>query len=60
MRNTVNDKFYVMKVLNKQDTIRMKQVDHTRNERDVLALVRSHPFFTHMYVLIAVSVNFVS
>jgi hypothetical protein len=50
VKNFVNHQYYVMKVLNKKDTIRMKQVDHTRNEREVLSLVRSQPFFTHMYV----------
>eukprot|EP01127_Copromyxa_protea_P014718 TRINITY_DN4148_c0_g1_i1.p1 TRINITY_DN4148_c0_g1~~TRINITY_DN4148_c0_g1_i1.p1 ORF type:complete len:391 (+),score=69.89 TRINITY_DN4148_c0_g1_i1:29-1174(+) len=49
VRNIVNNDFCVMKVLNKRDTIKMKQVEHTRNEKEVLALVRNQNFFTQLY-----------
>lgn len=50
VKNKVNQQFCVMKVLNKIDTIRMKQVDHTKNELEVLVLVRNHHFFTQLFV----------
>lgn len=38
-----NDKFYAMKVLRKSDVVRLKQVEHTINERSIMAQL-DHPF----------------
>ncbi|EHY56906.1 cAMP-dependent protein kinase catalytic subunit 3 [Exophiala dermatitidis] len=40
------DKVFALKVLKKVDVIKLKQVEHVRNERDVLAAVAGHPFIT--------------
>ncbi|KAF1816091.1 Pkinase-domain-containing protein [Eremomyces bilateralis CBS 781.70] len=37
---------YALKILHKVDVIRLKQVEHVRNERNVLAAVAGHPFIT--------------
>ncbi|KAI9811794.1 MAG: serine/threonine protein kinase, AGC [Thelocarpon impressellum] len=42
------DKVFALKVLRKADIIRLKQVQHVRNEREVLAAVAGHPFITTM------------
>ncbi|KAF2834575.1 serine/threonine-protein kinase YPK2/YKR2 [Patellaria atrata CBS 101060] len=40
------DKVFALKILRKVDVIRLKQVEHVRNERNVLAAVAGHPFIT--------------
>ena len=40
------NKIFALKVLKKVDVIKLKQVEHVRNERDVLAAVAGHPFIT--------------
>ncbi|OCT54676.1 Serine/threonine-protein kinase sgk-1 [Cladophialophora carrionii] len=40
------NKVFALKVLKKVDVIKLKQVEHVRNERDVLAAVAGHPFIT--------------
>ncbi|KAF2171794.1 hypothetical protein M409DRAFT_63371 [Zasmidium cellare ATCC 36951] len=48
-RNRDNDKkVFALKILRKVDVIRLKQVEHVRNERNVLAAVAGHPFITTM------------
>ncbi|KAF1931708.1 Pkinase-domain-containing protein [Didymella exigua CBS 183.55] len=42
------DKVFALKILRKVDVIRLKQVEHVRNERNVLAKVAGHPFITTM------------
>jgi len=42
------DKVFALKKLRKVDVIRLKQVEHVRNERNVLAAVAGHPFITTM------------
>jgi hypothetical protein len=39
---------FALKVLRKTDVIRLRQVEHVVNERNVLAKVAGHPFITHM------------
>ena len=47
-REQDNDKVFALKVLRKADVIRLKQVEHVRNERNTLAAVAGHPFITTM------------
>jgi len=42
------DKVFALKVLRKVDVIKLKQVEHVRNERNVLAAVAGHPFITRL------------
>jgi len=41
-------KVFALKILRKVDVIRLKQVEHVRNERNILAAVAGHPFITTM------------
>lgn len=43
-----NDRYYAIKVLRKEDVVRLKQVAHTKNERNVLMQV-SHPFIVNLW-----------
>ncbi|KAK9859632.1 hypothetical protein MYU51_013799 [Penicillium brevicompactum] len=40
------NKVYALKILRKADVIKLKQVEHVRNERKALAAVIDHPFIT--------------
>lgn len=42
------NKVFALKVLKKVDVVKLKQVEHVRNERNVLAAVAGHPFITEM------------
>lgn len=42
------DKVFALKILRKVDIIKLKQIEHVKNERDVLAAVAGHPFITTM------------
>ncbi|KAF2454022.1 kinase-like domain-containing protein [Lineolata rhizophorae] len=46
--NKEANKVFALKILRKADVIRLKQVEHVRNERNVLAAVAGHPFITTM------------
>ncbi|KAF4510049.1 hypothetical protein G6O67_001974 [Ophiocordyceps sinensis] len=39
---------YALKILHKADVVKLKQVDHVRHERAVLADVAGHPFITNL------------
>ncbi|KAK5990997.1 cAMP-dependent protein kinase catalytic subunit 3 [Cladobotryum mycophilum] len=39
---------YALKILKKTEVIKLKQVDHVRNERAILADVAGHPFITNL------------
>ncbi|KAL6718841.1 cytochrome c oxidase subunit 1 [Lecanora helva] len=41
-------KVFALKILRKVDIIRLKQVEHIKNERNTLAAVAGHPFITTM------------
>lgn len=43
-----NGRFYAVKVLSKEKVIRMKQVEHTNSEREMLVRVR-HPFLVNLW-----------
>ena len=47
-KSTEKNQVFALKVLRKVDVIRLKQVEHVRNERNVLAAVAGHPFITTM------------
>ncbi|MCJ1473889.1 serine/threonine protein kinase, AGC [Lambiella insularis] len=40
------DKVFALKILRKTDIIKLKQVEHVRNERNTLGAVAGHPFIT--------------
>ncbi|MCJ1393372.1 serine/threonine protein kinase, AGC [Xylographa bjoerkii] len=49
LANPVNedkDKVFALKILRKTDIIKLKQVEHVRNERNTLGAVAGHPFIT--------------
>lgn len=48
VRSVHNGRYYAMKVLKKERIVRMKQVEHTNDERRMLALVE-HPFIIRMW-----------
>lgn len=45
-RNSNECRVFALKILRKADIIRLKQVEHIRNERSTLAAVAGHPFIT--------------
>ncbi|KAH3670264.1 hypothetical protein WICMUC_004917 [Wickerhamomyces mucosus] len=47
-RSVHNSRYYAMKVLKKERVVKMKQVEHTNDERRMLALVE-HPFIIRMW-----------
>jgi protein kinase A len=48
VRSRHNGRFYAVKVLNKEKVVRMKQVEHTNSEREMLVRVR-HPFLVNLW-----------
>ncbi|WRT66517.1 uncharacterized protein IL334_003476 [Kwoniella shivajii] len=48
VRSKHNGRFYAVKVLNKEKVIKMKQVEHTNSEREMLVRVR-HPFLVNLW-----------
>ncbi|RSH87230.1 camp-dependent protein kinase catalytic subunit [Saitozyma podzolica] len=48
VRSRHNGRFYAIKVLNKEKVIKMKQVEHTNSEREMLVRVR-HPFLVNLW-----------
>jgi serine/threonine protein kinase len=48
VRKKDTGKLYAMKILNKQNIIKRKQVDHTKTERAVLSFTR-HPFIVSLH-----------
>lgn len=44
----LNPEVYALKILRKPEVIRLKQVDHVRQERAILADVAGHPFITQL------------
>ena len=43
-----NTKYYAMKVLKKSEVVRLKQVEHTNNEKHILEQV-NHPFLVNLW-----------
>ncbi|KAI9280118.1 kinase-like domain-containing protein [Sporodiniella umbellata] len=48
IQSKVNTRFYAMKVLRKTEVIRLKQVEHTNNEKHILEAA-SHPFLVNLW-----------
>ncbi|KAI8394120.1 kinase-like domain-containing protein [Radiomyces spectabilis] len=48
IQSRVNARFYAMKVLKKSQVVKMKQVEHTNNEKHILEST-SHPFIVNMW-----------
>lgn len=48
VRSVHNGRYYAIKVLKKQQVVKMKQVEHTNDERKMLKLVE-HPFIIRMW-----------
>ncbi|KAG1048035.1 hypothetical protein G6F43_009551 [Rhizopus delemar] len=48
IQSKVNGRHYAMKVLKKTEVIRLKQVEHTNNEKHILESV-AHPFLVNMW-----------
>ncbi|CCE63420.1 hypothetical protein TPHA_0E03300 [Tetrapisispora phaffii CBS 4417] len=48
VRSNHNDRFYALKVLKKYTVVKLKQVEHTNDERKMLSVV-AHPFLIRMW-----------
>ncbi|KAH8662272.1 kinase-like domain-containing protein [Xylariales sp. PMI_506] len=42
------EEVYALKILRKAEVIKLKQIDHVRHEREILAEVAGHPFITRL------------
>lgn len=56
VQSRVNHRFYAIKVLKKSEVVRLKQVEHTNNEKHILESV-AHPFLVNMWGTFQDSVN---
>jgi protein kinase A len=56
VQSRVNHRFYAVKVLKKSEVVRLKQVEHTNNEKHILESV-AHPFLVNMWGTFQDSVN---
>nr|CAG8530204.1 11470_t:CDS:2 [Entrophospora candida] len=48
VQSKYNNKFYAMKALKKSEVVRLKQVEHTNNEKHILEQVK-HPFLINLW-----------
>ncbi|KAI8973883.1 kinase-like domain-containing protein [Pilobolus umbonatus] len=48
VQSRVNARYYAIKVLKKSEVVRLKQVEHTNNEKHILEAV-AHPFLVNMW-----------
>ncbi|ORX54978.1 Pkinase-domain-containing protein [Hesseltinella vesiculosa] len=48
IQSRVNGRHYAMKVLKKSEVVRLKQIEHTNNEKHILETV-AHPFLVNMW-----------
>ncbi|CEP07803.1 hypothetical protein [Parasitella parasitica] len=56
VQSRVNKRFYAVKVLKKSEVVRLKQVEHTNNEKHILEAV-AHPFLINMWGTFQDNVN---
>ena len=47
MRDVPTDKYYALKVMNISEVIKLRQVQHVNNEKEILAAI-SHPFIVNL------------
>jgi len=50
VQHTPSDEYFALKMLTISEVLKLKQVDHVKNEKEVLSTVR-HPFIVDMYVI---------
>jgi protein kinase A len=48
IQSKINQRYYALKVLKKAEIVKLKQVEHTNNERAILASVQ-HPFIVNLW-----------
>lgn len=48
VKHSHSQQYFAMKILRKHDIVRLKQVDHIKNERDILGSLH-HPFLVSVY-----------
>lgn len=56
VQSRVNARYYAVKVLKKAEVVRLKQVEHTNNEKHILESV-AHPFLVNMWGTFQDNVN---
>ncbi|KAI8085001.1 camp-dependent protein kinase 2 [Halteromyces radiatus] len=56
VQSRVNVRYYAIKVLKKTEVVRLKQVEHTNNEKHILESV-AHPFLVNMWGTFQDSIN---
>lgn len=56
VQSRVNARYYAVKVLKKGEVVRLKQVEHTNNEKHILESV-AHPFLVNMWGTFQDNVN---
>ncbi|KAI9301771.1 camp-dependent protein kinase 1 [Cunninghamella echinulata] len=56
VQSRVNARYYAIKVLKKTEVVRLKQVEHTNNEKHILESV-AHPFLVNMWGTFQDTVN---
>ncbi|KAL9552847.1 hypothetical protein MBANPS3_003572 [Mucor bainieri] len=56
VQSRVNARYYAVKVLKKSEVVRLKQVEHTNNEKHILESV-AHPFLVNMWGTFQDTVN---
>eukprot|EP01127_Copromyxa_protea_P008555 TRINITY_DN1966_c0_g1_i1.p1 TRINITY_DN1966_c0_g1~~TRINITY_DN1966_c0_g1_i1.p1 ORF type:complete len:295 (+),score=46.56 TRINITY_DN1966_c0_g1_i1:145-1029(+) len=49
VRNRLLDKVFAIKVMNKRDIVRGKQIEHVFSEKNVLMMIKNHPFVTQLH-----------
>lgn len=48
IQSKINNRYYALKVLQKAEVVKLKQVEHTNNERATLASIQ-HPFIVNLW-----------
>ncbi len=56
VKNTKDNKYYAMKILDKQKVIKLKQVEHTLNEKKILQSI-TFPFLVNLAFSFKVKLN---